>query len=772
MKPKFLKKLLFFAVVLFGAYAFCHMPAAAAADATVDNMNFNLNRKSNTMSFTGLSDGFVSGSDVNLPAAIYENYTYVYTYTYMRYSGQDTDFKDTPENSAPTPNRTITFTDEYLYPVGEDEASVSVQYQIASCFSGSPPETLFKSLDDIKNNSNVESYYTIETRCYSDCFPVTNVLLSSSEQPVCVGNFYVPDSVSYIDVPNGVRAAASYSVSSDNPTFSANSDGLLLSKDGSKLVLFPTLHSWSGTVTLQPTVTAIDDYAFSCDADIVPLLDFEFLFPSTVDSVSHHAFDGCCFQVLNLSLLDNESLECLSLGLKAFDANECILPTADGSGALYFPSFVRQTKVLRLPDNLRFVVGSYRGYPALEFASFGSSLDAILNYAGETFSNDVFDLVDGLLIRRSSSSVVYALPDPGCQVLHLPHYVRAIEAYAFTRMPSLTNVFLNEGLLFVDGLAFHDSPCLSSVVFPSSLLVVNSAAFDSCPSLSTLTFKTSPLVLGSYCFAGSRVNTITVPCGFDFSLFDSTGVTVDYTSDPPAGFFVNNPENPAQQLTGVFVYQHVSVYDDQRKETVCSVCGEVCEIPRHYCSYNPATCSSPERCSICGRVKNDSVVNPHAHEWSIDLTKGNPVCSLCGYELTGTSSDLTKKVILTRSTSELVYNDDAELVNFEGEKKDKPKQSDLEILTCDDYSGDKFSFTLKLSDPDFTDIQDYRVTANNSILTATHNQDNTYTYEVELNEALTLINIECPYNASGSGVFINSDDALYVFNTEWRTAQN
>ena len=137
-----------------------------------------------------------------------------------------------------------------------------------------------------------------------------------------------------------------------------------------------------------------------------------------------------------------------------------------------------------------------------------------------------------------------------------------------------------------------------------------------------------------------------------------------------------------------------------------------------------------------------------------------------------TVAPLAKKVILTRSTQELVYNDDAELVNFEGEKKDKPKQSDLEILTCDDYSGDKFSFTLKLSDPDFTDIQDYRVTANNSILTATHNQDNTYTYEVELNEALTLINIECPYNASGSGVFINSDDALYVFNTEWRTAQN
>ncbi|MBQ8748058.1 MAG: leucine-rich repeat protein, partial [Clostridia bacterium] len=333
------------------------------------------------------------------------------------------------------------------------------------------------------------------------------------------------DTVSY-NAFVGCTSLENILVSADNTAY-ASADGVLFSKDGTVLYLYP-----SGKTTLgynvPDGVKMIGDYAFAHAIHLAAVS-----LPVTVTDIGTYAFSGCTnmhacsmgghvtsigdYAFYNCTKLSsiNLSSAITSLGAYAF-ANCASLPSVkipDGVTEIADHLFYRCTSLasVTLSENVS-SVGAYAFYgasaltglylPAAVTEIGVSALDkcpSLANISVDVGSTS-FSSVDGILFNKAQT-VLYLYPlGKTAAAYTIPATVTEIGAGAFKDCKVLTEIVLPSALRTIGEGAFADCDGLTSVEIPAAVETLESYAFAYCDNLLSVTVPASVTLFGDYAF--------------------------------------------------------------------------------------------------------------------------------------------------------------------------------------------------------------------------------------------------------------------------------
>ena len=136
---------------------------------------------------------------------------------------------------------------------------------------------------------------TIWSYAFSNCSSLTSITIPSSVKTIGVAAFNCCSSLTSINIPASVTtigdeafvscSSLNISVNENNTTYSSE-DGMLLNKEKTILIAYPSAKE---TVTNVPaSVTSIGDYAFSNCSSLKSIS-----LPSSVTSIGERAFESC-----------------------------------------------------------------------------------------------------------------------------------------------------------------------------------------------------------------------------------------------------------------------------------------------------------------------------------------------------------------------------------------------------------------------------------------------------------------------------------------------
>ena len=341
-----------------------------------------------------------------------------------------------------------------------------------------------------------------------------------------VSSVTIPGSVTSIGSGafHGCTELKSFRVGSGSSTY-ASLDGVLLSKDMTRLILYPpgkqggylipntvtdigegAFQYCTGltSVTIPDSVTSISDYAFIGCSSLTSVT-----VPDSVTSIGSSAFYGCT--ALTNVVIPNSVTD---IGDEAFrnckEMFSMTLPTSITSiGDYTFLGCTKLTSVL-IPGNVTSIGWySFYGCTALTNVAIPDTLASIGNLA------------------------FY-----GCSALTsvtIPGSVTSIGGYTFYGCTALTNVTIPEGVTSIDRYAFASCTGLTMVKMPESLTSIGWAAFKSCTGLTNVYLADSLTYIGYSAFRScTGLLSLTIPRNVTSitarAFEDCTGLT-DFTVD-------------------------------------------------------------------------------------------------------------------------------------------------------------------------------------------------------------------------------------------------
>lgn len=144
--------------------------------------------------------------------------------------------------------------------------------------------------------------------------------------------------------------------------------------------------------------------------------------------------------------------------------------------------------------------------------------------------------IDGCVVKTISSNCIIDGKDTITKIT-IPKTVRDIWPHAFSNLPSLQEVYLNDGLLIIGKSAFCDCPNLKSIRFPETLKVIHSLAFSHDISLKEISLPKTCSVVGQAAFshcsslesAELNVNSISTNLFFDCNNLKNVKVSSNLT---------------------------------------------------------------------------------------------------------------------------------------------------------------------------------------------------------------------------------------------------
>ncbi len=263
-------------------------------------------------------------------------------------------------------------------------------------------------------------------------------------------------------------------VNHSNPNYQSI-DGVLFSKDGSLLHLFP--NGRSGSYTVPDSVTTIGTYAF-CRAGALT----EVKFPSGLTTIDDYAFSYCSslktaafpegLRRIDLSAFSH----CSSLQGMVLPQSLTYLGTASFE-------YCKSLTELNIPPKI-YRVNSCAFYQCskLKKVVIESELDAIENQA--------FSYCTEL------------------ESINLPDSIYFLSYECFAECPSLKSVRLPASLDTMGNGVFRDCTALESVVFGEEQTVIRSKTFQNCTSLKQVSLPESLTQIESSAFENSGLETI------------------------------------------------------------------------------------------------------------------------------------------------------------------------------------------------------------------------------------------------------------------------
>ena len=310
-----------------------------------------------------------------------------------------------------------------------------------------------RGLADLTIHCNVTSSYS-----YVFNETLANVTIGAEVTNVWIRSFYYDENDELVEETNslftGCRDLKSFVVSEDNAVYSST-NGLLLSKDGKKLVL-----GVNGNVTIPDCVTDIGNRAF-----------YGYLGDGRRGGVTHVTIGAGVTNIGDYAFSD--------CGLSSVVIPDNVLNIGDNA----FERCRRLTNVS---------IGA--GVTDIGTHSFSecSSLKAFTVSDG----NAVYSSTNGLLLSKDGKTLVLGVNE---RDIAIPHGITNIGAHAFARCERLTNISIPDSVTSIGARAFEGC-WMSSVTIPASVTDIGDCAFADCGSLASVVFEGNAPNVGEDCF--------------------------------------------------------------------------------------------------------------------------------------------------------------------------------------------------------------------------------------------------------------------------------
>ncbi len=310
---------------------------------------------------------------------------------------------------------------------------------------------------------------------------------------------------SEVYIRDNVSAIATYAFDDDNVTsFTVSSnnkylksvDGVLYTKDGKRLVRYPS--GRKGSFTVPGTVTYIAQYAFkgckkltnaSIPASVKGIGSNAFYecrnlesvdIPSHIDKISEYTFYRC--RSLKNIILPN-GIE--SIGKAAFYG-------CTGLTEINLPSSVKKIKSM-----------AFAKCTSLKSISIPEDVSNISRHLFNKCTNLVSINLNNNIEKIASEAFSYC---KSLKEISIPDSTDTIEAYAFRGCESLEKIKLPDGIEEVNYGTFKGCTSLKKVRLPESIKYIYQEAFKNCVSLETVNIPEQTELIKGSAFANAAAS--------------------------------------------------------------------------------------------------------------------------------------------------------------------------------------------------------------------------------------------------------------------------
>jgi hypothetical protein len=292
---------------------------------------------------------------------------------------------------------------------------------------------------------------TIGGFAFVGCESLTSVTIPNSVTTIGDATFSGCDLTS-VTIPNSVTtigdSAFGYCENllniyvDSNSGYFASIDGVLFSRDGTKILSYP-IGRESSYYQIPNNVTAIGDGAFDSCINLTSVT-----IPNSMMTIGNYAFCGC--------------------GLTSVTIPNSV--TTIGNAAFSGCGFASVT----IPNSV---------------TTIGNDAFSGCDITSVTIPNSV------TVIGESAFQACYSLTS-----VTIPNSVTTISDAAFAYCTNLTNLTISNGVATVGNAVFADCDSLTSVTIPNSVMTIGINAFGRCDSLTSVTIPNSVTTIGNYAF--------------------------------------------------------------------------------------------------------------------------------------------------------------------------------------------------------------------------------------------------------------------------------
>lgn len=312
-------------------------------------------------------------------------------------------------------------------------------------------------------------------------------------------------------------------VAPDSQTFMAGKDGVLFSKDGTRLLLYP-YGCADKTYTVPAGVERIERYAFYANPNLE-----EVTFPESLRDFGDSAFE----RLPRLKRLT------LPEGLEDITGNQ-VFQVCRALTELNMPSTLKNIsgngnfceigiEELELPENMNNISGyeTFRNCENLKKVILPKNLEIISGQSLFLGCTELTDVVFPENLKAITGILNFART--GMESVKLPASLQELGRATFESCERLKEVQLPEGLQVLGGNNFRGCILLQSIVIPEGIEVLGDGTFMDCTSLEEIKIPNRVKEIGNDCFNGcEKLTEVTLPENLEILgnfVFVATGIT-------------------------------------------------------------------------------------------------------------------------------------------------------------------------------------------------------------------------------------------------------